>query len=135
PGGRFHLGATPDEPFVFDNEKWAHPVELRPFAIARAAVTQDEFAGFVQAGGYARRELWTDAGWSWRESAQAEHPGYCRRDGGGRGLVGTTPAGDRRHLVRGGRLLPMGRPSAADRGRVGSGRRRPRPEPPLSLGR
>src|SRR5438034_1149780 len=25
PGGAFTLGAEPDEPFVFDNEKWAHP--------------------------------------------------------------------------------------------------------------
>src|SRR5205085_3119502 len=38
-GGPFHLGATPAEPFVFDNEKWAHPVVLRPVAIARAPVT------------------------------------------------------------------------------------------------
>src|SRR5262249_30496014 len=30
PGGRFCLGATPDEPFVFDNEKWAHPVDVAP---------------------------------------------------------------------------------------------------------
>jgi iron(II)-dependent oxidoreductase len=82
PGGTFQLGATPDEPFVFDNEKWAHPVEIRPFAIARAPVTQTEFAAFVEAGGYTRRELWTDAGWAWREAAQAEHPVYWRRDGG-----------------------------------------------------
>ena len=26
PGGTFLLGATPDMPFVLDNEKWAHPV-------------------------------------------------------------------------------------------------------------
>src|SRR5262245_26848333 len=26
PGGEFCLGAARDEPFVFDNEKWAHPV-------------------------------------------------------------------------------------------------------------
>jgi iron(II)-dependent oxidoreductase len=83
PGGTFLLGATPDEPFVFDNEKWAQPVELRPFAIARAPVTQAEFAAFVEAGGYTRRDLWTDAGWAWRGSAQVEHPVYWRRDGTG----------------------------------------------------
>src|SRR5262249_58744142 len=32
PGGTYLLGAKPDEPFVFDNEKWAHPVEVAPFA-------------------------------------------------------------------------------------------------------
>ncbi len=58
PGGMFSLGAEPGGPFVFDNEKWAHPVSLRPFAIARSPVTQAEFAAFVEEGGYCRRELW-----------------------------------------------------------------------------
>ena len=34
-GGAFPLGAEPGASFVFDNEKWAHPVALRPFAVAR----------------------------------------------------------------------------------------------------
>ncbi|MBI3911410.1 MAG: ergothioneine biosynthesis protein EgtB [Armatimonadetes bacterium] len=83
PGGRFLLGATPDEPFVFDNEKWAHPVEVPPFAIARAAVTQSEFAAFVADSGYRRRELWREEGWRWRQSVGAEHPVYWRRDSAG----------------------------------------------------
>jgi iron(II)-dependent oxidoreductase len=82
PGGTFLLGADPAERFVFDNEKWSHPVELRPFAIARAPVTQSQFAEFVDAGGYTRRELWTPAGWRWREAADARHPVYWKRDGG-----------------------------------------------------
>jgi iron(II)-dependent oxidoreductase len=81
PGGRFLLGSLPGEPFVFDNEKWAHPVEVRPFAIARAPVTQAEFSAFVDEGGYTRRELWDEAGWTWRQAAGAEHPVYWRRDG------------------------------------------------------
>jgi iron(II)-dependent oxidoreductase len=59
PGGTFALGALPRDGFVFDNEKWSHPVELRPFAIARASVTQAEFAAFVEDGGYRRPELWS----------------------------------------------------------------------------
>ncbi len=84
PGGTLRLGARPGEdPFVFDNEKWAHPVELAPFAIARAPVTQEEFAAFVADGGYRRRELWSDAGWRWREAAGAEGPLYWRREASG----------------------------------------------------
>ncbi len=86
PGGRFLLGALRGEPFVFDNEKWAHAVEIRPFAIARAAVTQTEFAALVEDRGYERRELWSEEGWRWRESAGAEHPVYWKREGGGRWL-------------------------------------------------
>jgi len=82
PGGTFMLGSTPDEPFVFDNEKWAHPVEVNAFAIARAPVTQAEFAAFVDDGGYRRRELWDAQGWEWRETSEAEHPVYWRRNAG-----------------------------------------------------
>ncbi len=78
-GGTFLLGATPDEPFVFDNEKWAHPVSLGPFAIARAPVTQAEFAAFVEDNGYRRPELWSEVGWSWRQAAKAEQPLYWQR--------------------------------------------------------
>lgn len=76
PGGTWLLGATDHEGFVFDNEKWAHPVELNPFRIARAPVTNREFAAFVEEGGYRRREFWSTAGWRWREQTGAERPVY-----------------------------------------------------------
>jgi iron(II)-dependent oxidoreductase len=82
PGGEFVLGARADEPFVFDNEKWAHPVRLAPFSIARAPVTQSEFVAFVRADGYRRKQLWSEQGWQWRERVAAEHPAYWRRAGG-----------------------------------------------------
>src|SRR5205814_2967126 len=74
PGGVFPLGATPDEPFVFDNEKWAHPVEVAPFAIASAPVTNAEFQAFVDDDGYRRRKLWSHRGWEWRRREGAQHP-------------------------------------------------------------
>ncbi len=79
PGATFQLGATPDLPFVFDNEKWAHPVELPPFRIARAPVTNAEFAEFVEDRGYLRRELWSHQGWIWRVKTGAQHPIYWKR--------------------------------------------------------
>ena len=82
PGGRFTLGARMAAPFVYDNEKWAHPVELGPLRMARAAVTQAEFAAFVDAGGYADPRLWSDGG-AWLAGAGAVHPLYWRRGGDG----------------------------------------------------
>jgi len=81
PGGEFQLGAEPGAGFVFDNEKWAHPVRLAPFRIARVAVTGGEFLAFVEAEGYRRREWWSEAGWAWRAAAGANAPRYWIRDG------------------------------------------------------
>ncbi|MDZ7804023.1 selenoneine synthase SenA [Thiohalophilus sp.] len=83
PGGEFMLGARPAEGFVFDNEKWAHPVELEPFAIARAAVSNGDFLRFVEADGYNKREYWDDEGWQWRNQVRLEHPVYWRLDADG----------------------------------------------------
>ena len=80
PGGRFAIGSVPDDGFVFDNEKWAHEVDLKPFQIARAPVTNAEFAEFVCAGGYEKRTFWSDAGWKWRESERAKAPVYWNLD-------------------------------------------------------
>ena len=80
PAGLFRLGAEEGrDEFCFDNEKWAHAVEVRPFRIARAAVTNAEYAAFVDDGGYRRRELWDDDGWCWRDAARRDHPVYWRR--------------------------------------------------------
>ncbi len=81
-GGTFWLGSTRDEPFVFDNEKWAHPVELESFTISKTPVTQSAYLAFVEEGGYERREWWCDEGWAWRESAASEHPVYWKKEGG-----------------------------------------------------
>jgi iron(II)-dependent oxidoreductase len=81
-GGRFMLGAMPGAGFVFDNEKWAHEVEVRPFGMSRAPVTNAEFAAFVDDGGYRRREPWSDAGWEWRKAAGARAPVYWQKQDG-----------------------------------------------------
>ena len=86
PGGTYLLGATKDIPFVFDNEKWAHPVEVKPFQIACTAVTNAQYAAFVEDGGYQRRDWWSEAGEQWRQEVQAEHPVYWSRESPNRWL-------------------------------------------------
>jgi iron(II)-dependent oxidoreductase len=77
------LGSPPGASFVFDNEKWAYPVTLAPFRIARAPVTNAEFQEFVGDGGYEQSCFWDEDGWSWRKAAAAHHPVYCSPRGGG----------------------------------------------------
>jgi iron(II)-dependent oxidoreductase len=83
PGGEFLLGAAPVDGFCFDNEKWAHPVAVQPFRIARTAVSNAEYAAFVDDGGYRRAELWDPEGWQWRAEGALDHPVYWRRAGTG----------------------------------------------------
>ncbi len=53
-GGEFTMGSTRGAArFVFDNEQWAYPVRIAPFAISSRTVTQGEFAAFVEDGGAA----------------------------------------------------------------------------------
>ncbi len=95
PGGVYQLGAATQDPFVFDNEKWAHPVQVEPFHMARAPVTNAQFAEFVEAGGYQRRDLWDYEGCVWLSKTGAQHPTYWYRGGGG---------GQRRHFDQ---LVPL----------------------------
>jgi len=83
PGGTFMLGANPEEGFVFDNEKWAHPNEVAPFAIARAAVSNREYAEFVEADGYRDDRYWDREGLAWLKQSGLDCPRYwCRGSGG-----------------------------------------------------
>src|SRR5262249_40192153 len=68
------------------NEKWAHAVRIAPFRIARAPVTNEGFARFVDDGGDERDDLWTEEGRAWRTQTGARAPGYWQRHGSeGRG--------------------------------------------------
>ena len=78
--GAVEIGDAGDR-FAYDNERPRHRVELGPYAIDRAPVTNGEYAEFVADGGYERRELWTADGWAWRESESAERPLYWTDDG------------------------------------------------------
>jgi iron(II)-dependent oxidoreductase len=83
PGGAHTLGADESVPFRFDNEKQPHTVEVAPFAIARAPVTQGEFAAFVEDGGYSEPRYWSEAGWQWLQSMGQSAPRYWHASEGG----------------------------------------------------
>ena len=42
PGGLYMLGGVPSQPWVFDAERFAHPVTVAPFEISKAPVTNAE---------------------------------------------------------------------------------------------
>lgn len=70
-----------DEAFGWDNEFGEQRVESPAFRIASHKVTNREFLEFVRAGGYAQRNLWTDAAWAWKEAHGITHPGFWVKRG------------------------------------------------------
>ena len=66
-GGVLRLGAERGEQrFIFDNEKWAHEVAIKPFAIAARPVSNAQYARYVESGGMAPR-YWRKADGTWQE--------------------------------------------------------------------
>jgi ergothioneine biosynthesis protein EgtB len=80
--------------FAFDCEGPRHQVLLHPHALADRLVTNAEWLGFIEDGGYARPELWMADGWAWAAQNRIEAPLYWLREEGGWlrfGLDGVRP--------------------------------------------
>jgi ergothioneine biosynthesis protein EgtB len=69
--------------FSFDNESPRHEALILPGRIDQALVTNREWLAFMEAGGYAKPELWLSDGWYAGQAEGWEAPGYWRRDGDG----------------------------------------------------
>ncbi len=81
-GGTIYLGGQPDQGFVFDNEKWAHPVVVPAFTIDSGLISNAQYAAFVEDGGYETPALWRDPAADWLTRQNRAAPRYWRRDDG-----------------------------------------------------
>ncbi|MFI6071889.1 ergothioneine biosynthesis protein EgtB [Actinoplanes sp. NPDC051343] len=79
-GGPFTMG-TSTEPWALDNERPAHVVDVPSFYIDRAAVTNGQYAAFIDEGGYEDPRWWSPEGWQHRVSAGLTAPQHWQRDG------------------------------------------------------
>jgi iron(II)-dependent oxidoreductase len=79
-GGRVRIG-TNDRAAAYDNERPQHELDVAPFTIDVYPVSNGDYLAFMRAGGYARRDLWSDSGWAWRNESQVDAPKYWTRDG------------------------------------------------------
>jgi iron(II)-dependent oxidoreductase len=78
-GGPFVMGT--DARNVYDNERPAHDLELPPFRIDTAPVSNGSFLAFIEAGGYRDERLWDRAGWTFAREAGLEHPLFWMPEG------------------------------------------------------
>ena len=82
PAGEFVLGVDPGtEPSSLDNERPAHVVDLPAFRIGRVPVTNGEWQGFIDDGGYDQSRWWSTRGWAHRVDAGLERPLFWAPDG------------------------------------------------------
>ena len=79
PGGPFTMG-TSTEPWALDNEHPAHEVEVDPYFIDTAAVTNGAYLAFIDAGGYDEPAWWSAAGWAHRQEAGLTAPRFWERE-------------------------------------------------------
>lgn len=68
-GGLIWLGYDGNS-FAFDNEKPAHQVFIRDFALDKALVSNGDFLAFINDGGYQNFHWWFSEGW---ETVNREH--------------------------------------------------------------
>lgn len=81
PAGTWRLGSEADAGFAFDNELAAHDVQIGTMQIDCQAVRWAEYLPFVDAGGYAQPQWWSETGQRWLAALHPEVPRYLKRDG------------------------------------------------------
>jgi ergothioneine biosynthesis protein EgtB len=91
-----HAGSGPwPGGFAFDNETPRHRVLLAPYRIADRPVSNRDWLGFIEAGGYREAMHWMSDGWAACQAEGWEAPLHWERgaDGGwqGFGLAGLRP--------------------------------------------
>ena len=69
--------------FAFDNETPRHNALLHPFRIASTPVTNGEYLGFIEDGGYRRPEFWLSDGWARVQEEGWNAPLYWLSDNNG----------------------------------------------------
>ncbi len=74
-GGLVRLGKEQGSAlYGWDNEYGVYEEELAPFEAAKYLTSNGEFLAFVQDGGYARDEFWSEEGRAWKRYKNAKHP-------------------------------------------------------------
>lgn len=82
-GGRVVLGKSKDHPlYGWDNEFGHHESEVWDFAAGRYLVSNREYLGFVEDGGYEHEDHWTREGWTWVTYSETRQPLFWVNENG-----------------------------------------------------
>lgn len=76
------LGSPPNQGFIFDNEKWAHPVHVPAFSIDSTLISNAQYTAFVEEGGYENPAFWAPAAHAWLSQHKRSAPRYWQYSAG-----------------------------------------------------
>ena len=77
PGAKLTLGKPAEDGYYgWDNEYGQYEADVADFAAAKYLVSNKEFLEFVEDGGYANQEYWTEEGWKWVTYQKAACPRF-----------------------------------------------------------
>ena len=82
PGGLGEIGHV-GSGFAFDNETPRHKFFTESYQLATRLITNREYVGFIEAGGYDRAEFWLSDGWNTRQARGWMAPLYWSQGRGG----------------------------------------------------
>ncbi|MDB9312759.1 ergothioneine biosynthesis protein EgtB [Spirulina sp. CS-785/01] len=74
PAGEFQMGYDATE--AQDNEQVSHNNYVESYQIDRYPVTCKQYRDFMEAGGYQKREFWSEQGWHWLQDNPISQPLY-----------------------------------------------------------
>lgn len=81
-GGMVTLGKSHDNPlYGWDNEYGQKTEDIKTFKASKYLVSNSEYLGFIEDGGYKTRRYWTEEGWAWVTFKGSAHPVYWVNDG------------------------------------------------------
>lgn len=80
PAGSATLGLPREsEEFGWDNEYARETRDVPAFAIDQYKVTNRQYLEFMKAGGYERKELWSEEGWNWKNAHEISQPVFWKK--------------------------------------------------------
>ncbi|MFV1992505.1 MAG: SUMF1/EgtB/PvdO family nonheme iron enzyme [Acidiferrobacterales bacterium] len=73
------MAGCPENTFSYDNEIPRHENNIAAFSISRQAVTNSEYLGFMESGGYQDKNYWDREGLDWLQKTKNDAPIHWRK--------------------------------------------------------
>jgi 5-histidylcysteine sulfoxide synthase len=81
PDGKVILGKKNTSVFGWDNEYGLLEKHVSGFYASQNLITNELFLDFINDGGYAKEQHWSQKGWEWKQQSFTKHPKFLIKNG------------------------------------------------------